>query len=129
MQTYIGKSLLQHCICYDHGTKFVEYIINNSNIDVNKPDKMGRTALFEACYLGNHHSVKLLLIKGADWNIVNELFFGFHCLHVCLFRKKYMCLLAVLKHGVKLIDEKLAEELKKSCADLEYKYRDLKMQS
>jgi ankyrin repeat protein len=91
MITYTGKNLLQHCLHYDHGPKFIEVIVNSSGLDVNRPDSHNRTTLFEACYLGKYKVAKILLQRGANWRVENPTMFGMNAAQACMFKRKYMC--------------------------------------
>jgi ankyrin repeat protein len=50
----------------------LKYLIETHNLDVNLKDEEGKTALIAACMSGSFETVKYLLEKGAEVNVIND---------------------------------------------------------
>ena len=61
-----------HIAVDKNSIKMVRYFLNKRNINLNTRNDQGQTALHLACSMGNEDMINLLLIKGADTEILDE---------------------------------------------------------
>ena len=61
-----------HIAVDKNSIKMVRYFLNKRNINLNTRNDQGQTALHLACSMGNKDMINLLLIKGADTEILDE---------------------------------------------------------
>lgn len=97
--TYTKKSILQLCISYKHSLPFIEYLLSLPGIDVDFVHANGRSAVFEAAYLGAYQQVERLIQAGADISKHYPDMFDFSCLDAACYRRKYDIVFLLLQHG------------------------------
>jgi uncharacterized protein len=71
-----GETML-HVACQRGELEEIEAILDSGEADINLPGDMGRTPLLEALAFGNLDAVKTLLLRGANWRVIDE--FGYGC--------------------------------------------------
>ena len=97
--TYTSKSLLQLTISYKHSIPFIQFLLEQG-ADVNYIHRNGRSAVFEACYLGAHEQVDLLIRSGAEISRSYPDMFGMTCIDAACYRRKYAVVVLLLNRGV-----------------------------
>lgn len=95
----MGKSLLQLCVSYRHSIPFMEYLLKKgANVDFIHNN--GRSAAFEACYLGAYDHIRLLIQHGANIKKSYNLMFNMTCMDAALYRRKYAIVILLMNNGI-----------------------------
>ena len=115
---YTGRTFLQQCITFEKVSKlqFVDYYLEKCTDDINRVDKHGKSAIWEAAYTGNIPIIERLLKRGADYKHENKNMFNFTGVHAAMFRKKYEALFVMIENGVDI------EWIKESSEEIRLKH-------
>jgi len=105
LTTFTGRNLLQVCITWNIGQNLdiIDYILYNCPKlvkNINRADRHGRTAIYEACYMARYDVAVKLLTFGADYKSVNENMLGLSGPHACMMRGKYWAIHKLIEAGV-----------------------------
>jgi len=103
--TFTGRNLLQVSITWNLGQNLdiIDYILYNCPKlvkNINKPDRHGRSAIYEACYMARYDVALKLLAFGADYKSLNENMLDLSGPHACMMRGKYWALHKLIEAGV-----------------------------